>query len=116
VGRRRGRAPRAVPGAALIFGRGRFDDLIRRQLDLFEDEHRADLDEAAERLDRYHAAGRDEAEELYGDYVDTVDAVTDALLDLRDTYAATLDDEAADRYVRAFDRAARRRSRIPPRQ
>jgi hypothetical protein len=94
----------------------RFGDLVRRQLDLFEEEHRDDLEEANERLDRYNAGDRDEAEELYGDYVLVVDAVIDALDDLRDRYAATLDDAAADDYLRTFDRAAQKRRSIPPRQ
>ena len=66
-------APRALPGAALSF-----EDLIRRQLDLFEEECAdliADCD-AAERA--YDAADRDEAEEQYGDYLDLVETGTDA--------------------------------------
>ena len=50
-----------------------FEDLIRRQLDLFEQECAgliADCD-AAERA--YDAADRDEAEERYGDYLDLVE-------------------------------------------
>lgn len=96
--------------------RSRFGDLVRRQLDLFEEEHRGDLEEVRERLDLYNAGDRDEAEDLYGDYVLVVDAVIDALDDLRDHYASTLDDGAADDYVRAFDRAAGRRRSIPHRQ
>jgi hypothetical protein len=45
-----------------------------------------------------------------------VDAVIDALDDLRDRYAATLDDAAVDDYLRTFDRAAQKRRAIPPRQ
>ena len=66
-------------------------------------------------------AGRDEAEEAYGDYQLVVDAIADRLLDVREAYAATLDDDAADAYRRAFAsgaaqavpplRVARRRSR-----
>ena len=96
--------------------RSRFGDLVRRQLDLCEEEHRGDLEEVRERLALYGAGDRDEAEELYGDYVLVVDAVIDALDDLRDHYAATLDDAAADDYVRAFDRAAQKRRSIPRRQ
>ena len=50
-----------------------FEDLIRRQLDLFEEECAeliADCD-AAERA--YDAADRDEAEEKYGDHLDLVE-------------------------------------------
>jgi hypothetical protein len=93
----------------LSFRRNRFADLIRRQLELFvEDE--ADLlreAEAAERI--YEAAPREDAEEAYGDYQLVVDAIADSLSGLRDTYAATLDDDATDAYEGAFDRAARKR-------
>jgi hypothetical protein len=99
-----------------VLFRSRFGDLVRRQLDLFEEEHRDDLDEARERLELYNAGDRDEAEELYGDYVLVVDAVIDALDDVRDRYAATLDDGAVDDYLRTFDRAAQRRRSIPRRQ
>jgi hypothetical protein len=91
-----------------VLFRSRFGDLVRRQVELFENEHRADLADIRERLDRYNAAERDEAEELYGDYADAVDWLVEELDDLRDRYAATLDEAAAGDYVRAFDRAARR--------
>ena len=65
------------------------------------------IDEARERLDAYNRASRDEAEELYGDYVDAVETGTDILADLRDHYARTVDD--AERYVVEFNRAVRKR-------
>jgi hypothetical protein len=40
-----------------------------------------------------------------------LEAIADALAGLRDTYAATLGDDARDEYERAFDRAANRRFR-----
>ena len=55
-----------------MFRRARFTQVIGSQLDLFEHDHRDVIDEADARLDAYNAAGRDEAEELYGDYVDAV--------------------------------------------
>ena len=55
------------------FRRARFADVIERQLDLFEREHRDVIEEAEERLEAYNRAERDEAEELYGDYVDAVE-------------------------------------------
>ena len=88
---------------------GRFADVIRRQLDLFEEDESeliADCD-AAER--RYVAAERDEAEELYGDYLDLVAAGTEALAELRDTYASRLDEEARERYENEFNRAVLKR-------
>jgi nitrate reductase assembly molybdenum cofactor insertion protein NarJ len=38
-----------------------------------------------------------------------LEAIADRLEHLRDTYAATLDEDAAAEYTSAFDRAARRR-------
>ena len=68
------------------------------------------IEEAAERLEAYNAAGRDEAEELYGDYLDAVETGTEILADMRDHYARTLDEP--DRYLREFNKAVERR--LPP--
>ena len=91
--------------------RARFADLIERQLDLFEREHRGLIDDciAAERS--YNRADRDEAEERYGDYVDLVETGTEVLANLRDNFAATLDDDASEEYVDAFNRAVLKRFR-----
>ena len=90
--------------------RGRFDDVVRRQLDVFaEDEARGLFDEVREAKERYDRAGRDEAEELYGDYVDVVEAATEALAEMRWRYAATLDEAAAEEYEGEFNRAVRKR-------
>jgi len=40
-----------------------------------------------------------------------VDAIGEALYDLRETYAATLDEESADEYRAAFNRGAAKRFR-----
>ena len=64
---------------------------------------------AGSALDAYNSASKDEAEELYGDYVDTVDLARDALLEYRDTYARTLDAEAAEAYEDVFNDLARKR-------
>ena len=90
-----------------MLGRSPFAKLVRSQLDVFVQDHRVLLDEAAQRLTAYNRAERSDAEELYGDYVDSTDAVADALAEMRDHYARTLDDP--DAYVEAFNRAARRR-------
>ena len=45
------------------------------------------IEEARERLEAYNRADRDEAEELYGDYVDAVETGTEILADIRDAYA-----------------------------
>ena len=89
--------------------RGRFVDLVERQLELFESEHAGLLEDCRAALDAYNAASADEAEELYGDYVDQVDTARDALLAYRYTYARTLDDEAAEEYEEVFNHLARRR-------
>ena len=65
---------------------------------------------AQAKLDLYNAADRDEAEELYGDYVDALETGTELLADLRDHFARTLDDDdAAERYEREFNRAVAKR-------
>ena len=91
--------------------RRRFADLVARQLDLFETDDRpllADVDQAKA---AYDAAEREDAEQAYGDYVDAVDAVKDALAEARDRFAATLDGDTAEEYEAAFERAARKRWR-----
>ena len=89
--------------------RSPFDEVISRQLDLFELDH-ADLIAECETAERaYDAADRDEAEERYGDYVDLVETGTEILADLRDHYAGTLDDDAAEEYERRFNRAVLKR-------
>ncbi|MDX6370703.1 MAG: hypothetical protein QOG93_2205 [Gaiellaceae bacterium] len=59
----------------------------------------------------YNKAERDEAEERYGDYVDLVETGTELLADLRDNFASTLDDDAAEEYEQAFNRGVLRRFR-----
>ena len=89
--------------------RGPFDDVIATQLDQFAREHRPAIDEVDERLAAYNAADRDEAEELYGDYVDAVETATELLADIRDHYAGRLAEGSDERYLRAFNRAVERR-------
>lgn len=93
----------------MIFRRTRFADVVGRQLDLFATEHADLVDEAAEALAAYEAAGRDDAEELYGDYALVVEAATEALARIRDAFARTLDAGAAERYEDEFNRAAAKR-------
>ena len=92
----------------MILRRGRFHDLVDRQLDLFASETEL-LSEAAEADAAWSTADADESEELYGDYQLVVDAIGGALHEIRETYAATLDGETADEYRSSFDRAARKR-------
>ena len=89
--------------------RPRFRDLVERQLALFEHDQRALLDEAAETESVWRKAPREEAEERYGDYQLVLDAIADALADVRDHYASSLEDSAADEYRTTFDRAAAKR-------
>ena len=46
-----------------------------------------------------------------GDYVDLVETGTEVLADLRDNFATTLEEDAADEYERAFNQAVLRRFR-----
>jgi hypothetical protein len=91
--------------------RAPFVDLIDRQLDLFEREHRGLIADCIAAEESYNRAERDEAEERYGDYVDLVETGTEVLADLRDNFATTLDDDTADDYTAAFNRAVLRRFR-----
>ena len=91
--------------------RGRFHDLVERQLDLFGADDAELLAEAAEAEKAWNAAGAGEAEEAYGDYQLVVDAIADRLLDIRESYAGTLDEDAAAEYAAEFTRAATHRYR-----
>ena len=79
-----------------LIRRNRFKDVITRQLDLFLVEHTEVIEETDERLAAYNAAERDEAEELYGDYVDAVETGTEILADMRDRFGSTLDESDAE--------------------
>ncbi len=87
--------------------RAKFGPVIDTQLALFEREHGDVFDDVDARLSTYNAASRDEAEELYGDYVDAVETGTELLANLRDHFAATLAEP--DRYLAEFNRAVARR-------
>jgi hypothetical protein len=88
-----------------VFRRRRFREVIDRQLAFFEEEDSDLLDDVDRALEKYNRAERDEAEELYGDYQLMIEAATDRLAELRDTYKRTLDDDAAERYEREFNDA-----------
>ena len=94
----------------MIFRRGRFADVVARQLDVFAaDEAHGLLEEVRDAKSVYDRAEREEAEERYGDYVDVVEAATEALADMRWQYASTLDEAAAEEYEATFNRAVRKR-------
>ncbi len=87
----------------------RFSELIERQLDLFEREDAdflARVDDAERDYDR---ADREDAEEAYGQFQELVEFGTETLAEIRDAYAANLDDDAAEEYVAEFNAAVHRR-------
>ena len=92
-----------------MFRRKRFADVISRQLDLFEREHAGLIRDCLEAERSYNRATRDEAEERYGDYVDLVETGTEALADLRDHFAASLDEDADEEYEAEFNQAVLKR-------
>lgn len=92
-------------------GRGRFHDLVERQLHLFAVDEAPLLAEADEADAAWTNASAEESEELYGDYQLVVDSLGERLYDVREAYAATLDAEAAEDYRVAFNRAARKQFR-----
>ncbi len=89
--------------------RSRFAELVERQLDLFEREQAELLDECATLERAFAAATRESSEERYGQLSECLEDATEALEELRDFYAASLEEQAAREYRRAFARAARRR-------
>ena len=93
----------------MILRRRPFASVIRRQLDLFEQDN-TDLIREVEQAERgYEEADRDEAEERFGDYFDLVDAGTEVLAGIRDAYATTLDEATAETYEEEFNRAVLKR-------
>ena len=89
--------------------RARFRDVIRRQLDLYEAEHRELLSDVTEAERMYNRAPADDAEEAYGEYIDLVEQAEEELLSLRDRYAETMAGRERPRYEQEFTRAAEKR-------
>ena len=87
----------------------RFADVIARQLDLFVRDQLQLLEACDEAERAYDVAERDEAEERFGDYQDLVETGTELLADLRDHFASTLDEAAAEEYEAEFNRAVAKR-------
>jgi hypothetical protein len=92
----------------VILKRGRFRDLVRRQLDLFAEEQTQLLAEARAADARWTHAPAHESEELFGEYQLLVEAIGELLYESREAYASTLDEATGDEYRAAFDREARR--------
>jgi hypothetical protein len=86
-----------------------FRDVISRQLDLFVEDEADLLEECRGRYRDYERADREDREEMYGDFSDAVETATEALADMRDRFARTLDEEAAEAYDDSFNRAVRKR-------
>ena len=93
----------------MMLRRGRVDELVERQLDLFEEDQAALLADARKADQAWTSAAADESEELYGDYQLVVDAIGEGLYETRETYAASLESRAANEYRAAFDRKTRKR-------
>jgi len=89
--------------------RGRFVDLVERQIALFTAENAGLIRDTEAALDTYNRSPRDEAEERYGDYLDLVETGTDELVELRDNFAATLDEDSYEEYHDVFNRVVRKR-------
>jgi rubrerythrin len=83
--------------------------VIARQLDLFVEDEADLLEECRDRYRVYENADREDREEMYGDFSDAVETATEALADMRDRFARTLDEDAAEAYEDSFNRAVRKR-------
>jgi len=94
-----------------MLGRRRFRKLVERQLELFAEDEAELLAEADEADAAWTRAEPADTEELYGDYQLVVDAIGERLYDLRETYAAALDEATAREYRAEFDRTAAKRFR-----
>jgi hypothetical protein len=88
---------------------GRFAELVDRQLDLFEEEDADFLARVDEAERAYDQADREDAEEAFGRFQELVEFGTEALAEMRDAYAQTLDGDAAEEYVAEFNAAVHRR-------
>ena len=86
-----------------------FRDVIARQLDLFVEDEADLLQDCREKFSLYQHADREDREEAYGDFSDAVETATEALADMRDRFARTVDDDAAEVYEDSFNRAVQKR-------
>jgi hypothetical protein len=88
---------------------GRFGELIDRQLDLFEREDADFLARVDDSERAYDHADREDAEEAFGRFQELVEFGTETLAEMRDTFASTLDEDAAEAYAAEFNAAVHRR-------
>jgi len=89
--------------------RGRFVNLVERQIALFTADNEGLIRDTEAALAAYNRARRDEAEERYGDYLDLIETGTDALVELRDNFASSLDEDSYEEYHEVFNRIVRKR-------
>ena len=89
--------------------RGRFVDLVERQIALFTAENEGLIRDTEAALAAYNRARRDEAEERYGDYLDLIETGTDGLVELRDNFASSLAEDSYEEYHEVFNRIVRKR-------
>ena len=85
-----------------------FEDLIGRQIALFLTDYRELVEQCDEAERAYDRAGREEAEERYSEYLELVEEGAEALAEIRDTYARTLEPDQARAYEDAFEREVSR--------
>ena len=98
----------------MIFRRARFGDVIAPQLDLFVEDEAELLREVASEAERSTTrAERDEAEELYGDYVDSCRGRHRGPRRHARHVRATLDEDTREDTSTAFNRAVAKRCRCP---
>ena len=84
---------------------GRFSEVIARQLDLFEEQDAEFLRRVDQAERAYDNADREDAEEVYGRFQELVEHGTEALGEMRDAYAGTLDPDDAEEYEAEFNQA-----------
>jgi bisphosphoglycerate-independent phosphoglycerate mutase (AlkP superfamily) len=92
-----------------VLFRRRFADVIKSQLEVFEQDDADYLRRVSEAYEAYDRSDRGDSEELYGDYMELVESGTEALAEMRDAYAQTVDEGDADEYVREFNKAVLKR-------
>lgn len=83
--------------------------MIRRQLDLFEHDEAELIAEVREAERAYDKAPREDSEAAYERLWDMVETGTELLAEIRDGYMRTLDEDMAERYEAAFNRAVKKR-------
>ena len=87
----------------------RFSDVIERQLEVFQREQAALIEDCETAELKYDQAGRDDAEERYADYLDLVETGTEELAAMRDNFASAMDEESAEEYEAEFNRTVAQR-------